>query len=153
MAVKKIAARDIIIEVSDGATPAVWLPIGGLTTATVNPAENEETVDATTFGSDGHYEQLVMQRGASITLEGFKLQDPDTGDLDPGQARCEELATETGVASLGSIRFRHPADAEWKVWPEATFSVGEQGGGNNDLVSWSCTITRSGAPTTEAVSS
>lgn len=153
MATKKIAARDIIIEVSDGATPAVWLPIGGLTTATINPAENEEVVDATTFGSDGHYEQLVMQRGASITLEGFKLQDPSTGDLDPGQERCEELAAETGVASLGSVRFRHPADAEWKVWPEATFSLGEQGGGNNDLTSWSCTIVRSGAPTTEAVSS
>jgi len=102
MAVKKIPARDIIVQVHDGETPGTWVDIKGLTTATINPAENEEVVDATTFGSDGHYEQLVMQRGASITLEGFKLQDPDTGDLDPGQERCEELATETGVASLGS---------------------------------------------------
>lgn len=153
MAVKKIPARDIIVQVHDGETPGTWMDIKGLTAATINPAENEEVVDATTFGSDGHYEQLVMQRGASITLEGFKLQDPDTGDLDPGQERCEELATETGVASLGSIRFRHPMDSEWRVWPEATFSLGEQGGGNNDLVSWSCTIVRSGPSETDEVTS
>lgn len=153
MAVKKIPARDIIVQVHDGETPGTWMDIKGLTTATINPAENEEMVDATTFDSAGHYEQVAMQRGASLSLEGFLLKDPDTGNQDPGQARCEELATAVGIASHGSIRFRHPMDSEWRVWPEATFSVGEQGGGNNDLTTWSCTIVRSGPGETDEVTS
>jgi hypothetical protein len=151
MAPRKINARDIVVEVfiPDPTTPT-WVEVGGLTTATPNPSENEESTDTTTFESLGEYEQEIMQRGATLKLEGFMIKDDATGALDAGQARCEELGALVGVESLGKVRFRHPVDANWKVW-SATFSIGEQGGGNNDKAAWSCTMTRSGASTTVAV--
>lgn len=149
MTPRKINARDLIVEVAD-TTGLTWLEIAGITSATVNPGENEETADTTEYASGGNYEQEIMQRGASFALEGFLVKDDTTGALDPGQARCEELAALTGYASLGKLRFRHPMDTNWKVW-SATFSVGEQGGGNNDKTSWSCTCTRSGPSTTLTV--
>lgn len=152
MTERKINARDIIIQVSDGATVPTWLAIGGLNSVTPNPGENEESVDTTTYDSDGVYEGEVMQRGAKLELEGFLLKDHLTGAQNVGQARVEYMATQTGYDSLGAIRFRHPMDTAWKVWNGATFSLGEQGGGNNDKTPWSCTITRSGASTTVAVS-
>ncbi|MCP2261085.1 hypothetical protein LX15_004805 [Streptoalloteichus tenebrarius] len=145
----KINARDVVVQV-EAATANTWVLIDGLTSATVNPSENEETAETTTFSSAGHYEQMIMQRGASMELEGVRLVDQATGASEPGQARCEELATKVGHESLGRVRFRHPLQTTWKVWT-ATFSVGEQGGGTNDMMSWSCTITRSGASTTMAV--
>lgn len=151
MAARKIPARDIIVQVSDGGGTPTWLAIGGLNSVTVNPGENEETADITTYDSAGEYEQLVMQRGASLALEGFLIKDHLTDTPDTGQARCETLGTAKAYASLGAIRFRHPASTTWKVWNTATFSLGEQGGGNNDVTSWSCTVTRSGASTTAAV--
>lgn len=149
MTATQINARDIVVEVqaSDGTT---WNEVKGFTTATFTPSANEEVSDRTTFDSDGVYEQVVMQRGAQMKLEGDRLMDPDTGVVDAGQARCEALALLTGTASLGKLRFHYPGDVNWTVWT-GTFSSGDQGGGNNDDVSWSMTVTRSGASTTTAV--
>lgn len=149
MAVIKIPARDIIVQVreADGTT---WTEIGAMTSVKHNPGENEENTDTTSYDSDGNYEQRVMQRGAALTLEGFMLQDPISGARDPGQARCEAIATGVAEASLGKLRFRHPADTNWRVW-DATFSLGEQGGETNDMSAWACTVTRSGASTLAAV--
>ena len=142
MALRKINARDLVLEV-ETAVADTFAPVGGLTSATVNPGENEETTDTTTYGSAGMYEQEVMQRGATIEVEGLLLKDDTTGALDPGQARCEELGVLVGSESLGVIRFRHPVDTEWTEW-DATVSLGESGGENNDKTSWGCTFTRSG---------
>lgn len=149
MAPEKIPARDIICQVED-ATVDTWIAVTQLTSATKNPGENEETVDVTTFDSQGEYEQYVMQRGASMALEGFLRKDRTDGTKDPGQLRIEVLASLKGVASEGRLRFRHPMDTEWNVW-RATFSQGEQGGGTNDMTSWSATVTKSGLATTLAV--
>lgn len=151
MAVRRINARDIIVEVEDE-TPDTWLPIERLQSATINPGENEETADVGDFDSLGAYEQEIMQRGASMTLEGLLIKDDDTGALPPGRARVEEMAGEDklGADSLGRIRFRHPMDTTWRIWT-CTFSLGEQGGGTNDKASWSATITKSGKTTTAAV--
>ncbi|WP_372663717.1 phage tail tube protein [Amycolatopsis kentuckyensis] len=146
----KINARDIIIQVAE-TNGTTWTPIGGLNSAVPNAGENEEVVDTTTFDSAGNYEQEVIQRGATLALEGFLLKDPANGAQDPGQARVEALATQVGFASVGKIRFRHPVDTQWKVW-NATFSLGEHGGGNNDKYAWVATVTRSGPSTTVAVS-
>ncbi|MFB6722923.1 phage tail tube protein [Kribbella sp. NPDC056345] len=145
----KINARDIIIQVAE-ANGTTWTPLGGLNSAVPNASENEEVVDTTTFDSAGNYEQEIIQRGAILELEGFLLKDPANGAQDPGQARVEALATQVGFASIGKIRFRHPMDTTWKVW-NATFSLGEQGGGNNDKFAWAATVTRSGASTTAPV--
>ncbi|MCC5580583.1 hypothetical protein IMZ11_33695 [Microtetraspora sp. AC03309] len=147
MTQRKINARDIIIEVEDD-TPDTWLRIENLATVTHNPGENEETVDTTDYDSEGAYEQEIMQRGSSLALEGQAKKDHLTGALQPGRARVEEMAGEdkVGYDSLGRVRFRHPMDAKWRVW-DATFSLGEQGGGPNDKTSWSATITKSGKTT------
>jgi len=152
MAKRRINARDIIVEVED-TTPDTWLPIENLQTVTVNPGENEEAVDVSDYESQGAYEQEIMQRGASLTLEGLLVKDDSTGALPPGRARVEEMAGEDklGADSLGRIRFRHPMDTTWRIWT-GTFSLGEQGGGINDKASWSATITKSGKTTTAAVS-
>jgi hypothetical protein len=149
MTTRKVNARDLLCQVAaaDGIT---WLDINGLNSAKLNPGENEETADTTTFSSAGMAEQEIMQRGATVELEGMLLKDDVTGAQDPGQLRCEVLAAQVASASLGKFRFRHPMDTVWKVWPQATFSLGEEGGDNNAKTSWSITITRSGASTTVA---
>lgn len=149
MAETKLNARDFLAQVQD-TDGAAWLDIAGVASASLNPSQNEETADTTTFASGGAYEQEVMQRGATIKLEGFLFVDEATGAQSPGQARCEDLAAAVGVASVGVLRFRYPADAVWRVW-NCTATLGEQGGDNNDKVSWSVTFTRSGPTTTTAV--
>jgi hypothetical protein len=148
MTAGKQLSRDTIYQVcaADGTT---WLGIDGINKGTVNPGSNSANADITTFSSAGQYEQLMMQRGASISLEGFRVTDLTTGVQDAGQARCETLATAVGYASQGKFRFRDPLDTVWKVWT-ATFEIGEQGGGNNDPKSWKVDVTRSGASTTMA---
>jgi hypothetical protein len=148
----KINARDMIVQISDGQNTPAWLDIEGLNTVTVKPGENEETADTTTFASQGAYEQEIMQRGASMEVEGFRIVDSTDGSAADGQARVEAAAALLGSASLVDIRFRHVTNATtWKTW-KATVSVGDQGGGNNDKVGWSATFTRSGLPSTAAVS-
>jgi hypothetical protein len=151
MTQRKQLMRDMVIQVqaTDGLT---WLAIAGRTDITLNPSENEEIADSGDMDSKGNYEGVPMQRGSSLGIEGYLMADHVTDTQDPGQARCMELAAKTGYEGLGALRFRRPQATEWKVWPEAIFSAGEQSGGNNDLTTWSCTVTRSGPSTTAAVS-
>lgn len=150
MTAVKVPARDIILEISDGEATPTWTEIGGLNSVTHNPGENEETTDSTTYESEGQYEQYAMQRGATLECEGLLIKDDTTGALDAGQSQAETLATAVGIDSRGQIRFRHPTDSTWRVW-NCTASLGEQGGGNNDLSGWACTFTRCGAATSAAV--
>ena len=140
----KIPARDIVIEVqSEDEDGEVWVEVGGLTNAVPDKSENEEEVDSTTFHSRGQYEQMIMQRGAQLEMEGFTLKDPETGERDEGQAACLAMARTVGYESVGTVRFRWPMDPEWTVW-DATFTLGEKGGENNDLKAFNCTVVRSG---------
>ncbi|MUL39633.1 hypothetical protein FZ103_00295 [Streptomonospora sp. PA3] len=150
MAPTRVPARDIIIQVSDGAATPVWTEIGGLTSAIINKSENEEAPSAATFDSGGHHEEDVLQRGAMVTMVGQMLQDATTGELDPGQALCETNAQGVGAASHGAYRFRYPSDTNWTVW-DATTRIGEIGGETNGFAAWNCTLRRSGPSTSEAV--
>jgi len=147
---RKVNARDLIVQVSDGAATPTWLGIRGLKSLKLNPGENEETTETTDVDSGGAYEGQVMQRGATLAVEGAQMVDPVTGAPDPGQGRVEALGGETAEESLGQIRFRHPSATHWKVWT-ATVSLGEQGGETNDKSAWSATFTRSGKATLLAV--
>lgn len=146
----KINARDLVLEVQDPEDAATWVEVGGLTAAKPNLGENEETAETTTYASKGQYEQEVMQRGATLELEGFEMKDPDTGEMDPGQAACYAWAARLATESLGPVRFRHPMDTEWKRWT-ATFTVGETGGEINDKSTFEMTMTRSGPSSTMAL--
>ena len=150
MALQKILARDIIIQVESSVTNT-WFTVEGLTSATPNPGEDAEDTDVTDFQSAGRPEFLPTQRGASLGMEGWKILDSITGDPAPGQGRLELLADTLGYAGIARLRFRQPLETTWKVW-NAVFTPGEiGGGGNNDAGGWNMTAKRSGASTTAAV--
>lgn len=150
MTQRKVPARDLIVQVSDGAASPTWFGIAALKVLTLDPGAQEQSTETTTADSAGAYEELKMQRGASLKLEGFLHKDHLTGAQDPGQARVEVIGVGLAYASLGAFRFRHPADTVWRVWNTATVSLGEQGGDNNAVTSWKVTVMRSGASTTVA---
>ncbi|WP_228974945.1 phage tail tube protein [Streptomyces sp. DH12] len=148
MTATKYNARDVIFQIEDLGTPNTWIQIAGIDT--FSKGHEEETTDTTDFGSEGQAESQKMQIGKTLQLEGKRMQDQATGALDPGQAEVEALAELLGDDSLGRIRFHAPGDTTWEIWT-AHVSLGDQGGGNNDKVSWSATFTRSGASTTAAI--
>lgn len=147
MSAEKYDARACTFQIAVGATPS-WTDIGGINSFT--KSRDSKDVDTTDFASQGEYEGQIMQRGKTLKLEGFRLIDPDTGTLDPGQAAVEALADQVSKASLGQIRFCAPGDTEYEVWT-AYAEMGDEGGDQNEEVSWSVTFTRSGASTTMAV--
>ncbi|WP_075662740.1 phage tail tube protein [Streptomyces acidiscabies] len=150
---RPIDARGWLFEVLDAtATTETWLPIAGLTSFTHNPGENEETAETVAFDSDGYYEQDVMQRGATLAVEGQYRIDKTTGKQDPGQAYVDTVwAYRLGIESRNAVRWRHKSQTTWVVW-DSTVTPGEQGGETNDKTSWSATITRCGAPTAAPIS-
>ncbi|MFJ3173795.1 phage tail tube protein [Streptomyces roseus] len=150
MATEKYSARDVRFQIENYASPGTWVDIAPLAINTWSKSEEEETADVTTFGSNGNAESQKMQIGKSITLEGFRLRDPATGALDPGQTIAEAMNDRLGTSSLTGFRFAHATDTTWVVWAQTRVSLGDQGGGNNDPTSWSATFTRSGASTTAA---
>lgn len=146
---RPIKARGWIFEIEDAATPGTFITLGNLLSWTHNPGENEEVADTTHFGSEGHYEQDVMQRGATLELTGQYAQ--SSGTRDAGQLYVDETwAYQFGEDSRGTLRFRHQSQTDWTVW-ECTVTPGERGGEHNAITSWAATFTRCGAPTTEAV--
>lgn len=157
MAASKVNARDVYMEIEDFLNPGTWVPFrtaqagsgeGGINTITVS--HEYETTDTTTFGSQGRAESQNMQEGKTFALEGFLLKDAATGALDPAMALVEAQASRLGNDSLTGFRFALPGDTTWEVWPDAHFQLGDKSGGNNDKLSWSCTVTRSGPSTTAA---
>lgn len=145
MAATKIAARGYIFQIGVGATPT-WTNIGGLTSFSVNPGDHDAHTESTDFDSGGQYEELVMQRGASIKLEGRRKIDKASGQPDAGQAAVDTLAQGVADASIGVIRYRHSSETQWRVW-NCTAKSSEQGGGTNDLGKWGAEIHRTGAET------
>lgn len=143
MATQKINARDWTFEISDGSATPVWTEIGGINTMTIG--RESETTDTTTFDSAGEAEHNVMQRGRTLELEGFFLEDPADGTRDPGQEAVETLADAVGEASLQDIRITSPGGTTWTHKMSA--ELADQGGGNNDKTSWGVSLTRSGATT------
>lgn len=150
MAPQKYNARDCEFEIEDRDNPGTWVAIGGSSRCinTFTRSISYETTPTTTFGSQGRGESEVMEEGKTLVLEGFRLKDPTTGALDPGQAMVETQAARLGNESLTGFRFAAPGDTTWEVWAEAHFQLGDSGGANNDKVSWSVTVTRSGDSTT-----
>lgn len=146
----KYNARDVVFQIENYASPGTWVSIAPLAISTFTKSEEEETTDTTTFGSAGQAESMKMQVGKSLQLEGFRLRDPATGALDPGQAIAEAMNDRLGMQSLTGFRWAHTADTTWTVWATTRVSLGDQGGGNNDEVNWSATFTRSGPSTTAA---
>lgn len=145
----KLNARDMIVQISDGTATPVWTEIGGLTSFKFDPGKEEKTADTTTFQSGGSYEEEVLQRGATISVDGLRIADGTTGVPDLGQSGVEILHGKLGPASVGSVRFRHLLDTTWKVW-KATTKLGAQDGKTNDKLGWAAEFNRCGVSTTVA---
>ncbi|MFI8104703.1 phage tail tube protein [Streptomyces sp. NPDC086023] len=158
MAPRKYNARNVRFEIEDFLNPGTWVPIapgsgsseGGLNTFTIS--RDYEEADTTNFGSDGQAEGQNMQIAVEISLEGWRLEDPDTGALDPGQALVEAQAERLGNDSTCGFRFASPGATSWKVWENAYFQLGDEGGETNEKVTWAVTVKRSGPTTTAAIS-
>lgn len=144
MAVTKVNARDWTVEINTGteAAPA-WVQIGGLTNFVVENSEVE--TDDTTFDSLGIEEQVVMQRGKQISLEGKFLEDEVSRSRNPGQSAVETAARDVGEASKKQYRFTTPGGTVETA--KFTTRLGSIGGANNDRTSWAATLKRSGAST------
>ena len=143
MALVKILARDLLCELNTGTTAVpVWTPIGGLNSLTFDTDKSD--VDDTDFDSDGWAEHKVVQRGRSISLEGFYKEDPDTGAQDPGQEALIALSDAVGYDSLKPFRITTPGGnvTEYKVSADAK----QTGGGTNDDSGFTCDLTVSGKP-------
>lgn len=145
MTTSKISARGYIFQVAVGAGPT-WTPIAGIKTFAPNPGDHDSHVDATDFDSNGQYEEMVLQRGASLKLEGNRRIDKTTGLADPGQKALDDLAQGLAENSIGQIRYRHSTEVQWRVW-NCTAKSSELGGGTNDLGKWGMEIHRTGAET------
>lgn len=139
----KYNARDVQFEIEDPDNPGTWVAISAIETFT--KSHDEETTATTDFGSQGQAQSEKMEISKTMTIEGKRLRNP----VDPGQALVETLSERLAENSLGGFRFAHIDDTAWVVWT-AHVNLGDQGGGNNDKVSWSATFTRSGAETTAA---
>lgn len=137
----KYNARDVVFEIEDPDNAGTWVEINGVETFT--KAHEEETTTTTDFGSQGQGQSEKMEITKSLTIEGKRFRNP----VDPGQALVETLSERLAEESLGKVRFAHKDDTSWEVWT-AHVNNGDQGGGNNDKVSWSAVFTRSGASTT-----
>src|SRR5690606_6852407 len=133
LAVTKILARDIVVEIQTNPVGPVYAEIGGLTSLSLSPTKND--ADTTDFNSGGRLEHIVASRGMGITLEGQRLEDPATGSRDPGQEAVETLADAIGAASLGDFRITSPGGKTWTF--KASADVTPMGGGNDDPSSWS----------------
>ncbi len=145
MATKRIEARGWIFQVAVGATPT-WTPVAGLKTFTFNPGDKAVQTDATDFDSQGQYEEVVLQRGGTMKVDGTARRDPATGLADPGQAALDALAQGLADTSIGQIRFRYRTETQWRVWT-VTAKGAEVGGATNDLSKWGMELTRTGAET------
>ncbi|MCO7196895.1 phage tail tube protein [Pseudonocardia sp. McavD-2-B] len=144
----KISARGWQFEILDpSAETETWVEIGGLNNFDLDPSENNEDTETTDFQSQGAYEGRMMQRGASLEVEGqLRKEDDDPAQKDAGQKLVDELGEQVDEESVGRIRFRHETDPEWTNW-RCYVEQGSRSGGNNDKTAWAGTFTRTGRAT------
>jgi hypothetical protein len=142
LAVTKVSARKWTFGVStDGR--GTWTTINGINKFSFGRSSSR--TDTTDFTADGIETGEIMQRGASLKLEGFFLEDLATKARDAGQAAVETFAEVVGPASVGDFRLTSPGGKVYTF--SGTVELGDYSGGNNDKTPWSATITRSGALT------
>lgn len=141
----RISARGWHFEIRDPqAETETWVEIGGLNNFDLDPSENNEDTETTEFADRGTYTGRMMQRGASLELEGnFRKQKETPAEKDPGQKLVDTLGDQVDEESIGQIRMRHETDPEWTNW-DCYVEKGSRGGGNNDKTSWAATFTKSG---------
>lgn len=138
MPVTKVLARNTKFFILDDTDQRV--EIKGINSFTIGMTKND--ADTTSFEDGGNETHLVASRGQEFTLDGYRLEDVDTGERDPGQQLVEVLATLIGPPSIGEFVIVYPSG--WEQPFTGSVSVTPAGGGNNDPNAWSVTLTVSG---------
>lgn len=144
MALGKQLARVFDFEIYDGTD---YVEIGGVNS--FSPSREKNDTDVTDFDSEGWMEHLVASRGMSFDMEGFHIEDADTGDRDAGQEVLEEAALEMGPDALKTLRIVGPGgntEIYMEVSIDAPFHGLSDGGGTDDSAGWSASLTMSGKP-------
>jgi hypothetical protein len=143
MPITKVLARKWKAEIGTQIATPVYTVINGLTTLTFS--NDKEDVDTTDFTSDGRVEHMVASRSAEVSIEGFMLEDTSNKGRDPGQQAVEAAGNAIGASSLYPIRITTPGGTV-KTF-QASVTIGDMGGGNNDASSWGATFVVSGSIT------
>ena len=124
-----------------------YLHIKGITS--LSPSQEKNDADTTDFDSEGWIEHMVASRGVSFEIEGYHIEDEETGDRDQGQERIEEIGQLVGSGSVVPFEMTSPGGTvvTMNVSVDAPMFGQSTGGGNDDPAGWSCTLTVSGKPT------
>lgn len=145
MTVTKHLARDYTFEVNNGTSGSPdWIEVKGLNTWSHSTTKND--ADTTSFDEGGRMSHLTASRGDSFSMQGFDLEDPDTGAKDPGQEACESWATKIGTDSIQQFRITSPAGVSKTFDASADVKMG--GGGKDDPAGWTLDIVVTGEITT-----
>ena len=143
MPVTEVLARQFTAELNTGTSGSpVWVAITGINSITHSPQAND--ADTTTFDDEGRMSHLKASRGDEFTISCLRQEDEVNGDRDAGQEACEAWADEIGQASRKQFRITSPGGNV--VGPfEATATVTQFGGGNDDPATWQLAVKVSGA--------
>lgn len=145
----KVPANQFRIDVNTGTEVSPnWVEIKGLETLTFGG--DVEEVDTSTFDTDGWGETSVVGRTRTVSGDGFYMVDEATGDLDPGQAKLDELSEEFGESAKGHFRWYNKKNGKGKEF-YATVNLGDIGGGKKDMAKLSFELKVSGKPTNVTV--
>lgn len=140
----KVLARHFRPELNTGTVDIPeWTPIKGLTN--ISPSVTKNDADTTDFDADGWLTHLVASRGASLQLQGQRVEDAADGTRDAGQEALEELGWAMGADSLKGFRMVRPDDSVM-IEGQVSAEVTPFGGGNDDPAGWEATLTFAGEP-------
>ena len=143
MSAVEVLARNWDLEIEDPDTADTFVEIGGINSFTFSSDVNN--AETTTFDDLGWESHLAASRSRSLSMEGFYLVDPDTGDLDKGQELINDAGSKMGQDSLIKFQLTDPGGNTKEF--EATVNLADQGGGNDDPASWGAELDVSGQPT------
>lgn len=138
----KVAARNCVIEISDGLVSPTYFQIEGL--KDITRAEAVARTDVTDFASGGNHEGWPMERTRTLKLTG-------TRQKAAGQKLVEAVADAYASAGVRAFRFSFPllpGEATPERWTySASVVIAAGGGSNNDVDKWEADLEIAGAIT------
>jgi len=135
MGLVKVLARDWRPRVKDDAGD--FIKIDGIEELGFN--DSKTTKDSGDIYSDGDEEHVVVARGFELTLDGKKLEDPETGEEDDGQKLVEDLAQAKGHDAKREFEVESPG-GNVKTFMASASMDGPPSGSKDDLTGWSATL-------------
>lgn len=138
----RVAARNAVVEISDGLGTPTYYQIEGL--KTLDRAESVTRTETTDFSSAGNHESWPMERTRTLKMTGSRQKAT-------GQKLVEALSDAFALAGVRAFRLTFPllpgeSTAEkWLFSASAIVSAG--GGGVNDIDKWDVDLEISGAIT------